>query len=102
MQEDVGFTAPTKLSEIFLSNLDIKNMTAQKESNSDKPLHPKEIESISIIIASLARLAHIDIRKGGGAPQAIKNQAEALGCRISENKILKYLDPALNHYRPPD
>jgi hypothetical protein len=61
------------------------------EKSEKKPLGKRERDTLLIIIAALARMAQIDLKKPSKAAANIEGETERMGARVSERTILDHL-----------
>jgi hypothetical protein len=70
---------------------DLEKRLAEPDQRAEKPLERRERDTLLVIIAALAELAEIDVKKPAAAGTAIESQAALLGAEVSSRAIQNHL-----------
>jgi hypothetical protein len=70
---------------------DLDAQLSELEHKVEKPLEQRERDTLLVIIAALAELAQIDVKKPAKAGAAIESQAALLGAEVSSRSIQDHL-----------
>jgi hypothetical protein len=70
---------------------DLEIQLAEPDQKAEKPLQQRERNTLLVIIAALAELSKIDVKKPSSAAAAIESQTIRMGARVSDRRIEDHL-----------
>lgn len=70
---------------------DLEARTSEPDQRVEKPIGPRERNTLLVIIAALAELAKIDLKKPSKAASAIEAQTAIMGARVASRTIEEHL-----------
>ena len=71
---------------------ELEAVVSQREQPPEKPIERRERTSLLVIIAALAKMAKIDVKKPSAAAIAIETQTELMGARVAARTIENHLN----------
>ena len=71
---------------------ELEAVVSQREQPPEKPIERRERTSLFVIIAALAKMAKIDVKKPSAAAIAIETQTELMGTRVAARTIENHLN----------
>jgi hypothetical protein len=71
---------------------ELEAVVSQREQPPEKPIERRERTSLLVIIAALAKMAKIDVKKPSAAAIAIETQTELMGTRVAARTIENHLN----------
>jgi hypothetical protein len=72
--------------------LDLEAQLDELDQKAKKPLEQRERDTLLVIIAALAKLAKIDVKKPAAAGATIESEADRLGVEVSSRSIQDHLN----------
>jgi hypothetical protein len=71
---------------------ELEKRVSNLERPEEKPIGKRERETLLVIIAALANMAEIDLKKPSKAAAAIESETALMGARVSERTVLNHLN----------
>jgi len=71
---------------------DLEALISEPNTDTEKPLNPRERDSLLLIIGALARLAKVDFTKSSKAAIAIERETIDMGARVAPRTIENHLN----------